>query len=205
LLDALVAARWEAQSFKGGTYVDLYDFCHRVHEKGIAANGMEELRKAIRYDKDSVVLDAHVTGSQFQNANGLSVYFPVAATDYTPKYMNLLFARDTGWGRLVRAYLEATRRTRRDEARLWFLNEPIRRYDTAEVDPLHSDDIEARIVGVDDSEGNGNGTAKLGRAGGETGSKAGGETGSKAGGETGSKGSRGFVLGNRPDGFRRSL
>ncbi len=48
LLDSLVAARWEAQSFKGGIYVDLYDFCARMEMRKVpGVSELDDLKKAI--------------------------------------------------------------------------------------------------------------------------------------------------------------
>jgi hypothetical protein len=205
LLDNLVAARSEAQSFKGGTYVDLYDFCDRIRTNAVLKTDfLDGLKGAISSTGGSAVVVSHTTGAAFQHAHGLSVYFPVAAEDYTPKYMNLLFAKDTGWGRLVRAYLEATRKTRYREEEHWFGEEPIRRYETAEIDPLHSDDIEARIIGVEENAYVGEPAAKPGRGGGSNSSKGGGSNTSKGGGSNSSKGKIAAISGNPPDGYRRS-
>ena len=204
LLDALVAARWEAQSFKGGVYVDLYDFCSCIEETHIpGVANLDDITKAIRSEASGAVADTFTTGADFQHARGLSVYFPVMAEDYTPKYMNLQFAKETGWGRLVRAYLEATRRPRRDEDTLWFGEEHIRRFKAPEIDPLRRDEIEARIIGVDGDEGSGEATAKQGRGGGSDTAKGGGSDTAKGGGSDTAKGKIAAVFGNRPDGFRR--
>jgi hypothetical protein len=154
LVDALLAARWQAQSFKGGVYVDLFDFCDRIEAVLDKNTLLTQVKNAIRSnpsdpaDPKDMVQFSDTTGAEFQHAHGLSIYFPVRAADYTPKYMNLELSKDTGWGRLVRAYLEATRRLRRDEASHWSSTEYLRRFSTGETDPLHSEDIEARIVGV---------------------------------------------------------
>jgi hypothetical protein len=196
LLDSLGAARWEAQSFKGGLYVDLFDFCGRIAEKHIPEiPGLDDVTQAIRSAAPSVVKACHTTGADFQHAHGLSVYFPAAAEDYTPKYMNLQFAKEAGWGRLVRAYLEATRRPRRDEDTRWFENVPIRRYNFSESDPLHREGIEARIIGIDDGAAPSGTAAKTG--------KGGNSNNAKGGNSNSAKGKLAAVFGNPPDGFRR--
>ncbi len=205
LLDALVSARWEAQSFKGGVYVDLYDFCSRIEEKHIAeVANLDDITRAIRSAASGAIADSFTTGVDFQHARGLSVYFPVMAEDYTPKYLNLQFAKETGWARLVRAYLEATRRPRRDEDTLWFGEEHIRRYKAPEIDPLRRNEIEARIVGVDESAGTSGATAtKPGKGGNPDTAKGGNPDTAKGGNPDTAKGKRAAVFGNQPDGFRR--
>lgn len=231
LVDALVAARWEAQSFKGSIYVDLYDLCcclkRRLKELGTKdldsiVRALRDVMKAVEEGEDRAVVHSRRTGASFQHAHGLSVYFPVNATDYTVKYNNLQFGQKTGWGRLVRAYLQATRRPRRGEYS-WLLGEDskysvIARYDQLEVDPLDSEGIEARIVGVLEAADQSVLVDKNGRAGTPSSSKAGTPSSSKAGTPSSSKAGtpssskagtainiRGQVVtamfGNPPDGF----
>jgi hypothetical protein len=156
LRDALVAARWQAQSFKAGVYVDLFDLCRclegRLPDKDPVANLAGHLRRAVEKSDggpEGAVLLSRYTGPDFQHAHGLSVYFPFQAGDYKSEYENLAFAQVTGWGRLMRAYLRVTRRGRRDESEHWAKPEAsVLRFDQLEVDPLEAGTIEARIVGV---------------------------------------------------------
>jgi hypothetical protein len=46
--------------------------------------------------RKGAVVRSHYTGSAFQHAHGLSVFFPFAAEDYTSKYENLEFAERPG-------------------------------------------------------------------------------------------------------------
>jgi len=92
--DMILLAHWEAQSFHGERYTDLYDFCLCLAKRGEQAQvfaGNEELRtellklakecellmSAIRNDSGSglVVLEDN-QGMSFPFARGLSVYFP---------------------------------------------------------------------------------------------------------------------------------
>lgn len=151
VLNAVVTSRWEAQSFKGGVYVDLVDLCDRLeHHVGAAdfAN-LAELCRAVRREAAGVVVEGSLrqTGPDCQHAGGLSVYFPSQTGDYAAEYDDLGFAAATGWGRLVRSYLRATRRERRGEGRRW-ASDAVVRVGHSEVDPLEADGIEARIVGV---------------------------------------------------------
>jgi hypothetical protein len=98
---------------------------------------------------NGAVLSSHVTGPAFQHAHGLSVYVPTEARDFASEYENLEFAEQTGWGRLVRAFLRATRRGRRDEGAHWSqADHPVLRFGDLEIDPLETDTLEARIVGL---------------------------------------------------------
>jgi len=229
LLNAVVAARWEAQSFKGGVYVDLADFC-RCLEARVADGTIKALCQSVRQaiegspdgKRQGCAFGAQQTGSANQHATGLSVYFPYQAGDYTTEYENLAFARKTGWERLVRSYLRATRRERKGERIHWKKTQDfVLRFGHSEVDPLEPDGIEARIVGVNTPPtARNDGKRGPGKAGGEGKIKAGGEGKIKAGGEgkirAGGEGKiragseakiRGegvrFVWGNPPDGFFR--
>jgi hypothetical protein len=198
LRDALVAARFQAQSFKAGIYVDLVDLCQSL-EVRVPGDRVRSLCRGVQRavegtsGRKGAVVRAHYTGPAFQHAHGLSAYFPFGAEDYTSEYENLEFAERTAWGRFLRAYLRVTRRDRRDESRHWAsADDPILRFGDLEVDPLEEDGIEARIVGVaapltDDDRCRADeiqaGTKKRLRAGGEGKIRAGGEGKIRAGGE----------------------
>ena len=151
--DALVAARWQAQSFKAGVYVDLFDLClslgERLTKEDKAKPLCVSIQRAIDSQKLGAILLSHYTGPAFQHAHGLSVYFPVDARDYASEYENLEFAEKTGWGRFVRAYLRLTRRDRRNESEHWAeADDQVLRLGDLEIDPLETDTLEARIIGV---------------------------------------------------------
>ncbi len=154
LLNAVVAARWQAQSFKAGVYVDLIDFFEvasallKREPEGTAREAAKLLGEA-KEAVETAVLMSRQTGASSQHAGGLSVYFPTQAGDYAAEYDALQFAKDTGWGRLVRSYLRATRRARWKEAELWAsADDRVLRFERSEIDPLDASGIEARIVGV---------------------------------------------------------
>jgi Clostripain family len=205
LLNAVVAARWRAQSFKGGVYVDLFDFCERLARRleGHKAGALcEQVSKAVSL----AILTSRHTGAASQHAHGLSVYFPCHAADYAAEYDTLEFAKKTGWGRVVRSYLRATRRERRGETECWAnADDQVVRFGRSEVDPLEADGIEARIVGVVAPPSKDGPPAKAGAKGG-TEAKIRGGTEAKIRGGTEAK-IRGegvlFEWGNPPDGFFR--
>jgi len=216
LLDSVVLARWQAQSFKAGVYVDLYDLCHCLELCLPKGNRATKLCQNVQNAVEKCISAPHVTGPDNQHAHGLSVYFPYQSADYTIEYDNLEFAKQTGWGRVIRSYLRATRRERRDESQHWKkADDYILRFGSNEVDPLEPDGIEARIVGVvalpalgtdarrppgkQDSEA----TARH-RAGSEAKVRAGSEAKIRAGTEAKIRGEGvQFVWGNPPDGFFR--
>jgi hypothetical protein len=159
LADALVAARFEAQSFKAGAYVDLFDLCRCLEdrlpdEEGPAATiaaTCGAVREAIEGSggrkEDGAVLLSRYTGQAFQHAHGLSVYFPTEAGVYAAEYENLQLPQQTGWGRFLRAYLHGASAdvTRAALARGRRSRPAVR---DREIDPLEADSLEARIVGV---------------------------------------------------------
>ncbi len=153
LRSALIASRFEAQSFKGGVYVDLPDFCQRLIINFATGDPIREMSRDLADALDEAVECSLSTGADFQHARGLSVYFPVDASDYASEYEDLEFPTVTGWGRLVRAYLRATRRARREEATHWAKpDQHVLRLNDLEVDPLATDTIEARIAGLVEEE-----------------------------------------------------
>jgi hypothetical protein len=130
--NAIVAAHWSAQAYKGDRYADLYDFCEQLlrfcptppkpgrrsedHRKAgewseVVHEACENVLTAM---KDVVILSRH-TGTEFQHSHGLSIYFPWAASDYLPDYQNLRFAQHTRWAEFLETYLRATARMRRDQ------------------------------------------------------------------------------------------
>ena len=214
LLDSVVLARWQAQSFKGGVYVDVYDLCHCLQLCLAKGNRVTKLCQKVQNAVEKCISAPHVTGPDSQHSHGLSVYFPYQSADYSIEYDNLEFARQTGWGRVIRSYLRATRRERRDESQHW-KNDSLLRFGRNEVDPLEPDGIEARIVGVatlpalgEDprrAPGKQGSEAKVRhREGSEAKVRAGSEAKIRAGTEAKIRGEGvQFVWGNPPDGFFR--
>ena len=214
LLDAVALARWEAQSFKGGVYVDLADFCCRL-EKRLKHHPARTQCSEVFEAAVQCTFATHQTGPDSQHAKGLSVYFPYQTSDYKAEYDNLVFAKQTGWGRVIHSYLRATRRPRRNERTRWRKAQShVLRFGRNEVDPLEPNGIEARIVGVvtplsDDprrfagKEGT-EAKAKGHREGTEAKAREGTEAKARDGTEAKARGEGiQFVWGNPPDGFFR--
>jgi hypothetical protein len=116
LRDAMILAHWYAQCFKWGRYVDLYDFCDQLLR--FLPDKEEQIRNCCDLVKrltKTAVKRSYYTGPDFQHAHGLSVYFPWSVEDFSTEYLNLKFARETGWYDLVVEYLRRTRRLRRGQ------------------------------------------------------------------------------------------
>ena len=114
LENALVLAHWEAQSYNGEQYVDLYDFCDCLQKRQPSkeiAQRCETLKKFIETD---FVLKSCYCGAVYQYSYGVSIYFPWA--NIAPSYWNLDFVDEKapGWGSFLKAYTRLTRRSPRN-------------------------------------------------------------------------------------------
>jgi len=112
--NALVLAHWEAQSYNGEQYVDVYDFCDCLQKRKPAkeiADRCEALKKFIATE---FVLKSCYCGAVYQYSYGVSIYFPWA--NITPSYWNLDFVDEKapGWGSFLKAYTVLTRRSPRN-------------------------------------------------------------------------------------------
>lgn len=131
--DQLVLAHWEAQSYNGELFVDLYDFCDclekRYHPDLVAvvekddpraeAIAKETKRRADvvsccqsvkEFIQNNLVRTSCNMGVNFQYSFGVSIYFPWSevAPDYTAEALS--FVRTTNWRKFLDAYVEKTRR-----------------------------------------------------------------------------------------------
>jgi hypothetical protein len=111
--DALVLAHWEAQSYNGERFADLFDFCDRL-EKRYQRGSVPALCKRVKQTIKTFVLKSSYNGAAYQYSHGVSVYFPWSQV--ANSYMNLDFVRNPaddemhGWGRFLEAYTTKTRR-----------------------------------------------------------------------------------------------
>jgi hypothetical protein len=112
--NAMLLAHWEAQSYNGEAFVDLFDFCDRLRQRyttysenaqviGLCKDVMDAVR--------GVVVKSAVAGAAFQFSYGLSIYFPWAVL--TPAYANLSFPKATNWIDFLRLYHKVTKRAGR--------------------------------------------------------------------------------------------
>ena len=122
LINAVIAAHWFAQSYGSEQYVDLLDFCERLAE---AAPDFTAERDAIKNAMTPLVKKSCYAGADFQHSNGLSLYFPWAATtrELTKYRTNsekegrevTEFEAQTGWGEFLQYFIGETRRDPRGE------------------------------------------------------------------------------------------
>jgi hypothetical protein len=106
---AVLLSRWQSQSYAGTEYVDLYDFCHLLHDNC----GQAEVKSACREVMSAIgpagfVLKSGYRGTDAQYSYGLSIYFP--QHEVSRFYQRLDFARDTHWNEFLNEYVSQTRR-----------------------------------------------------------------------------------------------
>jgi hypothetical protein len=114
--DALVLAHWEAQSYNGERFADLFDFCDCLEKRSQRAPIVTACRR-IKKSIESFVLKSCYNGAAYQHSHGVSLYFPWSQVGNS--YMNLDFVRSgvdgvmQGWGKFLEAYTAKTRRAPR--------------------------------------------------------------------------------------------
>ncbi|HEY6804064.1 MAG TPA: clostripain-related cysteine peptidase [Pyrinomonadaceae bacterium] len=113
--DDLVLAHWEAQSYNGERFIDLFDFCKCLERRTPLATVLEQCQETCRFISRKFVLKSCYSGATYQYSYGVSIYFPWS--QLLPKYENLEFVQgDSGWLRFLKTYLTATRRLPRGSA-----------------------------------------------------------------------------------------
>ena len=112
--DALLLAHWEAQSYNGEQFVDLYDLCDCLKARigdGAIADQCDVLKDFLR---NEFVLTSCYCGAAYQYSYGVSLYFPWSYV--AESYWNLDFCKDAnggGWGSFLKTYTLLTRRAPR--------------------------------------------------------------------------------------------
>lgn len=141
LQECILLAHWDAQSYWGESYTDLYDFCSRLNQrcenaKGTSNTSDSKLRaiqdaccqviKVLEPGDDKLVISSGSAGSGYQYSHGFSVFFPWSAPanpKFWPKdYEDYKFnhkSGGTGWGKFLNQYfIETMRDTRGSESSL---------------------------------------------------------------------------------------
>jgi len=111
--DAILLAHWEAQSYKFDRYTDLYDFCDVLKKRCPRDEGIAQACDGVVNAIKQIVKESCYSGPAVQYSFGLSVYFPWARV--SRDYKNLEFAKDTGWHKFLKTYVDKTRRPPRKE------------------------------------------------------------------------------------------
>jgi hypothetical protein len=117
LRDALVLAHWEAQSYNGERFVDLYDFCDCLEKRSNDDHIQSECR-GVKAAIGKFVLKSCYNGPAYQYSHGVSIYFPWAQVANSYRNLDLVRRPDStelrGWGRFLEIYTAKTRRRPRD-------------------------------------------------------------------------------------------
>ncbi len=165
---ALVLAHWDAQSFNNEQHVDLFDFCKRLlfyvplKTKSVPCQKIRSICESIvGEDWTKLVPLSMYSGSAYQHAHGLSIYFPWA--EFATDYSGLSFHERTKWGAFLRAYVDKTVR------------------EVREADEHHVTKI------VPGCQAIGAGAYSVHRAGGRDGVRGGGPNGARGGGPNGAR------------------
>lgn len=109
---SLVLAHWEAQSYNGEQFVDLYDFCELL-KKHSESNDVKKVCDRLLETKNVFVTRSCYSGPTYQYSHGVSIYFPWAEID--PDYADVLFSKESKWRDFLEEYVVETRREPRDE------------------------------------------------------------------------------------------
>ncbi|MFN0084128.1 MAG: clostripain-related cysteine peptidase [Blastocatellia bacterium] len=110
LRDAILLAHWNAQTYKFDQYTDLRDFCDLLAKRNIKGI-VGHCKSIVKYIDENVVLNRCFSGPVFQYSYGLSIYFPWAAC--SKDYLDLKFAKTTGWGEFLKLFIEGEGLSRR--------------------------------------------------------------------------------------------
>lgn len=107
-LQRLLTARMQAQSYDVRDNIDLMDYCQLVAQAGADPALAKACQGVIDAVQQGYVLAQGFKGKTMKHSNGVAIYFPTDAV--SPLYAGLAFARKTGWGDFLSAYLDAVKR-----------------------------------------------------------------------------------------------
>lgn len=109
---AVILSRWQAQSYEGTDYVDLYDFCSLLEQNCDHPEIKDACQRVINViAREKFVVESVYRGVGAQYSYGLSIYFPLA--EISAFYQRLDFAQDTHWVEFLKELQKATRRPER--------------------------------------------------------------------------------------------
>lgn len=89
--------------------IDLVDLCRLLKDASLPVtikNACDLVITAVQ-GKPGYVISSSYSGSTMKRSNGVAIYFPTR--NVSPLYSRLDFARNTGWGAFLKAYITATR------------------------------------------------------------------------------------------------
>ena len=106
---AIADARNRVQEFDTPDNIDLLDFCQLLKESSIPVtmkSACDQVIAAIQGNSGFVISSGYY-GAPMRRSNGVAIYFPTRIV--SPLYSRLDFAKKTGWGTFLKAYINATR------------------------------------------------------------------------------------------------
>lgn len=109
--DDLVLSHWEAQSYNGEWFVDLFDFCDCLQQRSSSDEIAKQCRTVKQFIAKEFVLRSCYSGAAYQYSYGVSIYFPWSQV--SSRYQNLDFVKDSagrGWLSFLQTYTDVTRR-----------------------------------------------------------------------------------------------
>lgn len=111
--EALILAHWEAQSYNGESYVDLYDFCECLQKRTNSKKLIEQCEKVKRVIAEEFVIKSGYWGASYQYSHGVSIYFPWAHVSGKYANLDLVTNVENGWLKFLRTATAVTRRAPR--------------------------------------------------------------------------------------------
>jgi Clostripain family len=99
-------ARDRVQTYEVPDNVDLADLCVLIKGGAVPAKVKAACDGVLAALKNYVVSSGYI-GGKMRNSKGASIYFPTGSI--SPLYAGLDFVKKTGWGRFLKAYLNALR------------------------------------------------------------------------------------------------
>jgi hypothetical protein len=109
---AIMFSRWQAQSYEGTEYIDLYDFCSLLEQNCNQPEIKEACQSVMKVIScENFVVESVYRGAAAQYSYGLSIYFPL--TEISAFYRRLDFAQHTQWVEFLKEFQKATRRPER--------------------------------------------------------------------------------------------
>ena len=109
--DELLLAHWEAQSYNGEWFVDLFDFCDCLEKRSASDQITKQCQKLKQFIAEKFVLRSCYSGATYQYSYGVSIYFPWSSV--ANRYQNLEFVKGAsgrGWLSFLETYTDVTRR-----------------------------------------------------------------------------------------------
>ena len=114
LVNAMVLAHYNSQSYRYEQHADLWDFCYCLEQQTTDV-AVRAACAAVILSVQGCVVRAGSAGVAFQHSHGLSIYFPWAMSQawLISEYKGLAFSQRTKWGAFLGAYVTATQRVMR--------------------------------------------------------------------------------------------